>query len=103
MGMTPLGSKQTTIDTTLTPLSSLLATGLYASSAFLERMDFVVLQAQAHDCRWTDDGVLTPTTTVGNLLLSGASLTIRSGQFATFQIIGTASGSIVETMGYKTG
>lgn len=64
------------------------------------------VQAEAQAIRWTDDGVTTPTASIGNRISADATqsdntITIVLSQFANFTMIGASAGAIANISFYK--
>ena len=70
----------------MTSLSSATAPTVPAGSLY------ALVQAEAVDCRWRDDGTA-PSGTVGMLLSAGAPQGFTGGQLSTVQFIQTSGGT----------
>jgi hypothetical protein len=97
-----LGYTQTALSGA-TALSALVSSSVFTGGIFVEACDFVILEAEAQAIRWTDDGVTTPTTSVGQLLAAGNTLVIVRSQFGNFQVFPASAGAIANTTAYHTG
>jgi hypothetical protein len=61
----------------------------------------VMMQAEAQNIRWRDDGGV-PTTTVGQILNSGAIPFLYTGTMKNLQFIDASAGGILDASFYKT-
>lgn len=60
--------------------------------------EYAMIQAEAQNVRWRDDGVA-PTTTVGMQILTGA-IVLYNGQLLDFQAIAQTAGAILNVSYY---
>lgn len=61
---------------------------------------FAYLQAETADIRWTDDGVTTPTATVGMLLIAGQAPLSYPGDLSKLNFFETATSSVLHVHFY---
>lgn len=85
-------------------LSTSLSGAVKLGSAFENGLpvgaDSVLLQADTHDVRWTDDGT-TPTSSVGMILKSGDAPFLYTGAIENLQFIESASGAVLDFSLYR--
>ena len=63
--------------------------------------NFALIQAEAQNVRWRDDGVA-PTTTVGMLMLTTDKAMEYSGPLGSLKLIAATAGAIVNVSYYKS-
>lgn len=93
-----VGYKQTADVSAATSLAALAPGGAIPTGC-----DFVYVQCEAQNCRWTDDGTTTPTANVGMILAVGDIQIIQKSNFSKFKIIQAAASAKVNVTFYKTG
>ena len=60
-----------------------------------------LLQAEAQNIRWTDDGITTPTATIGMVLIAGDQPFLYDGPLNKLQFIRAAAGAILNVGYYR--
>lgn len=93
-----VGYKQTTDVSAATSIA-----GLAPGGAIPTGCDFVYVQCESQNCRWTDDGVTTPTASVGMILAVGDVIIVTKPNFTKFRIIQAAASAKVNANFYRTG
>lgn len=84
---------------------SILAVGLgfgLASNAIPTGAEYALVQAEAQNLRWRDDGT-DPTTTVGMLLASGSTILIKNTDLTAVKLMRAVSAGIINITFYKEG
>lgn len=98
MSQKSLGYAQTTDVATAKTVAEIAPSGTIPPTA-----THAIVQCEAQNCRWTDDGTTTPTASVGMILAVGDILTVSKAQFTKFKIIQAAASAKVNATFYKTG
>lgn len=101
MAQKPLKEKTTVGVAAATTLATLLDATLVSGGLIVATVGFVYIQPQNNAIMWTDDGVTTPTASVGNLLAAGATLIVDRGQFNNWKCIEVAASATVNVKPYQ--
>lgn len=95
----PKGYAQHTTTTPVQNLESDPATGNKLSECKPGKPFRALIQAEAQDIRWTDDGETVPTAAIGMLLKANTVLEYE-GDLSKFQFIQTTAGAILNVSFY---
>lgn len=101
MAQKPLRENTTVGVPAAVALTSLIHSSLVSGGLIVASVGFVYIQPQNQAIMWTDDGITTPTASVGNLLAAGATLIVDRGTFNNFKCIEAAASATVNVKPYQ--